>query len=362
MRMSSPTYDDQVESLSQDHISAFDALLSQHTFHENRTQSLGNTDTLHTESNDMHRASSDDEGDPFASKVGESSKGNPPHNVPAGPSFMKASSLSQVQAPAWNDADDQGDSANPSDVDYSSWFQSSVPTTLVGFKTAATALQSSSKVSATSVEPRPSEGLLVPSTSAFLKAKAKIKLWNDEDESATSASQQHDIRESTPPSRAMSPPRPTFTPASKVFSTPVPEAPVPAARGRAVPPQFLVGKQPKPFKSPLVTNSPLRQSTINNIGSPLRPTEQPLVPPSPMVSQQPLGFTPARSNTRPRFVTPFKNGIAPGACNLSVLKTPTPFRYNIVNPVYPPSTVHEKHEDKPTTKVSHSSSWSDLRH
>ncbi|KAL4070686.1 BRCA2, oligonucleotide/oligosaccharide-binding, domain 1-domain-containing protein [Scleroderma citrinum] len=375
MRLSSPTYDDQVESLSQDHISAFDAFLSQHTlpsFHENRIQIQGNTKThspsVHTESNNKHCAS--DEENPFSFKVGAVSKGsiNCPQTTSAGPSFMKASSLAHVPVPEANDPNDQGDLANdpPPDADYSPWFESSASTAFVGFKTAATALQS--KNSETAIESRPSDGLLIPSASAFLKAKQKMRLWNDEDEETTAASQEHNTRESTPPpsTRAMSPPRAAFTTASRAFSTPVPETPVPTTRGRAVPPQFLGGKQPKPFKSPLITNSrnsPLQQSTIINISSPLRSVDQPLVLPSPLlptptpsfpISQRPLGFTPVntRSSAKPRFVTPFKDGIGPRVYNSTALKTPTPLRYNTVNTVYPPSTVRNTHEDKPMTKVS----------
>ena len=347
MRLSSPTYDDQVEGLSQDHISAFDALLSQHTY-ENR-----HTNTLQLNSSDQPCASSDDEDNPFAFKVGECSKSSvdPPQDIPAGPLFMKASLMGHAPAVEWGDSNDQGDDAPP-DMDCSSWFESSVPTALVGFKTAATALPSGGKVGGISVASRSSEGLLIPSATAFFKAKAKMKLWNDEDETI-SASQQDGANEPTPslPSRAVSPPRPTFTSASKLFSTPVPDTPVPAARATAPPPKFLVGKQPKPFKSPLITNSPLRPSTITNISSPLRSADQPSVPQSPLVSQRPLGFTPAR--TRPRFVTPFKSGIGPGVSNSTALKTPTPLRYNVVNPIYPPSTVRKQHEDKPASKVSY---------
>ncbi|KAG6332539.1 hypothetical protein ID866_6550 [Astraeus odoratus] len=376
MRLSSPTYDDQVESLSQDAISAFDAanaLLTQPSSSFcDATQTPKPIQPDHAsrlaDADELPRSISDEEENPFLFEGGESSSANAgsPREVTFGALFTKATAFCQSGMPISEAEDAMDDGAPPENV-YSSWFESSTTTPLVGFKTATTALQNGKRGLGGANEGDHSECLLIPSASALSKAKEKMKLWQDEDEAAIIASQQPIPTEPTlsvgpGASRAPSPPMPSFASASKAFSVQhTPETPIPPARTRAT----AHGKHPKPFKTPLLTattSSPLQNSAIANMRSPSISADRSFVPPSPLLSlsteslpapQRPLGFTPsnARSAAKPKFVTPFKAGIRSGVQNSTTLKAPTPLRYDIIaSAVYPPSTTHLVHEEKPTIK------------
>ncbi|KIK30190.1 hypothetical protein PISMIDRAFT_388292 [Pisolithus microcarpus 441] len=372
MRLSSPTYDDQVEGLSQDDISAFDtanALLSQPSlalFHEALPETPKPPQTRHMHNVIPSLATSDDEDDPFSFRAGAdlADDTHVPQKAPVGPLFLKASALTSPRLPAIQ-THDPGDSSSHTlqDVDYSSCFESSKTTPFSGFKTAATALQSREQGSGGALAAGVSEGFLVPSAAAFLKAKQKMKLWQEEDEAAIPASQQHDSRE---PSSVVSPQTTTCTPASKLLLSPMPETPVPTTHEIVAGlPQLTSIRHPKQFKSPLVgtvTNSPLRESTIANINTPvsgpgpsfvLPPPQLPSSIPRVQSSQHQLGFTTAsgRSAAKPRFVTPFKGGIRPTSWNTTPSRTPTPLRFDTVSsPTHPSLTTRKGSDDRSAAK------------
>ncbi|KAI6136380.1 hypothetical protein F5141DRAFT_24654 [Pisolithus sp. B1] len=372
MRLSSPTYDDQVEGLSQDDISAFDAanaLLSQPSLtslHEAPPETPKPPQAHHAHDVITSLATSDDEDDPFSSRAGVDLADNihVPHKALVGALFLKASALSASSLPAIQ-TDDPGDSSSHTlqDVEYSSCFESSKTTPFSGFKTAATALQNREQGSGGALDAGVSEGFFVPSAAAFLKAKQKMKLWQEEEEAAIHASQQHDSGELT--SSVVSPQMTMCTPASKPLLSPMPETPVPTTHGIVAGlPQFTSIRHPKQFKSPLVgtiTNSPLRESTITNINTPLSgsgpsfvlPSQLPSSTPRVQSSQRQLGFTTAsgRSAAKPRFVTPFKGGKRPTSWNTTPSRTPTALQFGTVSsPIYPRLTARKGSDDRPAAR------------
>ncbi|KAI6047892.1 hypothetical protein EDC04DRAFT_2620451, partial [Pisolithus marmoratus] len=309
-------------------------------------------------------STSDDEDDPFLSTVGVDLADNT-HFPQKAPLFLKASALSAASLPTVQ-ADDPGDSSNHTsqDADYSSWFESSKTTPFSGFKAATTALQIREQGSRGASAAAVSEGFLVPSSSAFLKAKQKLKLWQEEDEATISTSQPGDSGECA--SSVVPPQTTTCTPASsKALSFHMPETPMSTAHDIVAGlPQFANTKNPRQFKSPLVgatTNSPLQNSTIVNIDMPVSSACLPFVPPSQLLSstpraeplQRPLGFTTAngRSTPKPRFVTPFKNGIRPTSWNSTPSRAPAAIRFGTISSsIYPPLTTRKERDDKPVTK------------
>ncbi|KAI6120654.1 hypothetical protein EDD16DRAFT_1705577 [Pisolithus croceorrhizus] len=375
MRLSSPTYDDQVEGLSQDDISAFDAanaLLSQPSLTllpEAPPETPKPPQTRHAHDVITSLATSDDEDDPFSSRarVDLAENIHVPHKALVGALFLKASALSVASSPAIR-TDDPGDSSSHTlqDVEYSSCFESSNKTTpFSGFKTASTALQSHEQGSSGALAAGVSEGFLVPSAAAFLKAKQKMKLWQEEEEAAIRASQQHDCGELT--SSVVSPQMTTCTPASpKPLLSPMPETPVPTAHDTVAGlPQFTSIRHSKQFKSPLVgtiTNSPLRESTITNVNTPVSGPGPSFVLPSPQLPsstprvhslQRQLGFTTAsgRTATKPRFVTPFKGDGRPTSQNTTPSRTPAALQFGTVSsPIYPRLTTRRGSDDRPAAK------------
>lgn len=374
MRLSSPTYDDQVEGLSQDDISAFDAanaLLSQ----PNLTAFCGTMpetpklpQTRHTHNAITSLSTSDDEDDPFSSRVGVDLADNTdiPHKVPVASLFLKASALSATSLPTTHvDGPEDSSSHMPQDIDYLSWFESSKTTPFSGFKVATTALQGREQHSGGAPVTGVSEGFLIPSASAFLKAKQKMKLWQEEEEGATiTATQQHDSGELV--SSVVSSRMATCTPAPRASLSHMPETPVPTAHDM-VPGsfQFAGTKHSKPFKSPLVAttiNSPLQRSTIANISTPVSGAGPSFAPPSPQLPastprvqpfQRSLGFTigSGRSAPKSRFVTPFKNGKGPASWDFTPSKTSTALRSGTISsPIYPPLTTRKESDNRPVTK------------
>lgn len=322
MRLSSPTFDDQVGDLSQDDIDAFDSLdaqLSQPSVHPFRHP--------HPE----------DEENPFRVQS---------ERIHA--SFTSASAIA---------------SSEPSDaeVDYTAWFNPDVSTPFIGFSTATTAMPAFKRPSLTGES---AKSLFVPSAAALREAEDKMRKW------------QEDLDQVSPgfPSstQVASPPQTTFSSARNAFSSvQPPETPTPASLFRSANAELTPSgshsplpssrRQTKPFKSPLIGATPSmpshRQLSTPSISSPLRdyhpPASQTTTVVSPLrpssvanhvTTQKPLGFTPIHGTaiTRPKFVTPFKAVAKSGISRPSTLENlklpPTPSGpRSLLNRIYPPS-------------------------
>ncbi|KAF9245840.1 hypothetical protein BU15DRAFT_70904 [Melanogaster broomeanus] len=395
MRLSSPTFDDQVGDLSQADINAFDSLnaqLSQASSVPNRTRRssyLGPSKARYKPSTSLREPPQDlsmDEENPFCTTRGgqmsDTLYASGKEHIYA--SFMTASAVNE-HAGASSAGEDLEDSNLPDDappeVDHSAWFNSDSANTFVGFKTAATSLRDTLPAFQ-----RPSVGgekpkeYLLPSAAALREAEEKMRKWQDDEHLSSPQPTPADSAPSVVNLPLLSPP-PAFSTVSRVFSpTLVPETPTPAPHIRSAnvdPPatsirssfQSLSGrKYPKPFKSPMVIaaphHAPIKPITTATASSPPRmhqlftsassqvsSTPAPLSPLRPssvanqVMSQKPLGFTPRHgSTTRPKFVTPFKV-VQPGDPRSSTLRitkhTPTPLRQGVVaNRSYPPSVSH----------------------
>ncbi|KAF9225497.1 hypothetical protein BS17DRAFT_778669 [Gyrodon lividus] len=404
MRLSSPTFDDQVGDLSQEDINAFDSLeaqLSQAPNYAKQLPGSGPGKAFHKPNISplvlTQYLSVDDEENPFCTTQGQiSDTANVSGRERIYASFIKASAVNEKAGAssmreALNDSNIPDEA--PPEVDYTAWFNSGAGNTFVGFQTAATAKQDALPgFQRPSIDGAKHKAFLIPSAVAFREAEEKMRRW-EEDEHPSSPRPTPNEPGSSLVTQPLFSPRPAFSNASKVFSpTQVPETPTPAPHIRlanAEPPptrirssfQSLGGKrQLKDFKSPLIAPASLHalfQPTVTaNVSSPLRvhqsfspassqvlSTPAPLSPVRPssvasqVMSQQPLGFTPRHNNTtRPRFVTPFKVATKPsdpGPSKLGITKhTPTPLRQGVV---YPPSVSHSpspsKLKDKRSQKI-----------
>ncbi|KAG0700654.1 hypothetical protein DFH29DRAFT_930783 [Suillus ampliporus] len=326
MRMSSPTYDEQVDDMSQDDISAFDAiearlsqlapplhkvLLPSNNSHR-RLSSNGFRESEagdHSTSSDQDLLSSQDiivQGDdnpydPF------SDSGASKPIVYA--SFTKASavlppvgfkSASSLPIENVDEAHRSPSPETPQEVDYSSWFTSAPPASFVGFQSAASRLaKAKENVFDASASHTTSMGftsvgkgnLIVPSTAALRKAEEKMKVWQDE-VGGTSSSQYSGGFAPASSAQPTSPQRTVLGAVHNSFSPHVPDTPTPAMATRrsfeADPRSTLgtptlgvsdfKGKQ-KPFKSPLMTSAPSRQPPAGTassayVNSPLNPHRQ----------------------------------------------------------------------------------------
>lgn len=321
MRMSSPTYDEQVDDMSQDDISAFDAIearLSQPTSiykvpiptNSHRRPSSGEAGNRSTSSDQDLLSSQDiasqDDNNPFASDPFADSNTS---KLAVYPSFTKASAVlppvgfKSASVLSIQNVDNSHRSPSPEvpqEVDYSSWFTSAPPATFVGFQTAVSCLDKNKEnvLEATASHGTPigftSVGkgkLIVPSTAALQKAEEKIKLWQGEvDDSSSSRHSGGFVPSSS--ARPSSPQRTVLGAVHNSLSPQVPDTPTPAmvtrksfeagARSTLDAPTLGVsdfkGKQ-KPFKSPLITSLPSRQpiagtASSTYINSPLNPHRQ----------------------------------------------------------------------------------------
>ncbi|KAG1757223.1 hypothetical protein EDB19DRAFT_1656380 [Suillus lakei] len=389
MRMSSPTYDEQVDDMSQDDISAFDAIearLSQSApplhkvplpTNSHRRLSPGEAGDRSI-SSDQDLLSSQDmasQGDnnPFASA------NDPFAPKPASSTVLPPVGFKSASALPIENVDDSHRSPSPetpSEVDYSSWFTSAPPATFVGCQSAASRLDKTKEnvFEATASHNTPigftsvgKGNLIVPSTAALRKAEEKIKLWQGE--------------------------RTVLGAVHNSFPPHVPDTPTPAmvsrksfeagARSILGPPTLGVsdfkGKQ-RPFKSPLVTSAPSRQplagtASSTYVNSPLNPHRQgfasasshmpssssavPATPVRPLASVnpgsafRPLGLTPRNLHgglVKNKFVTPFKPGVKPpelsnAASVTPLFAAPSP---SLQRPMYPPSATQSP---RPVKKV-----------
>ena len=298
MRLSSPTFDDQVADLSQHDIDALDSLDAQ----------------LHSQR--IHA--------PFTS------------------------------ASAIDTASDHSDEAGeaPPEVDHAAWFNSDASNPFVGFSS-ATAVS----FQRPSINGQAAKSLFIPSAAALREAQEKMAKWQDDLPDQPPTRDEPDSTQMSPRatfhsarnafSSVQAPETPTPAP---VFRSANAE-PTPTRSNTAL--QSLGNKpQTKAFKSPMIssmlshrqvpTSSPLLGfSTVPSPVSPLRPSSVA----NHVATQKPLGFTPRHGSatTRPKFVTPFKTVAKSATPKASVLENiklpPTPSNpRTIVNRVYPVSS------------------------
>ena len=321
MRLSSPTFDDQVGELSQDDILAFDSLDAQ------LSQSFV--------------APVDDDENPF----------NPRQTTQSERIYAPFKSASAIDS--------------SSEVDHAAWFN---PSSFVGFNAATTAMPGFHRPSTKDENPK---SLFIPSAAALREAEEKMKKWQEEVHLPDNEPDSH------PSTQIVSPPRATFSSARNAHpSVQAPETPTPASLFRSANAeptpsrshsalQSLGSKrQTKPFKSPFIsamTSMPSHpQVSAPSINSPLpgyhpsatvpsqfAPAVSPLRPSlvaNRAATQKPLGFTPRHgsASTRPKFVTPFKTAMKSDTPTTFILENrklpPTPSHPRaIMNRVYPPS-------------------------
>ncbi|KAG9314109.1 hypothetical protein JVU11DRAFT_4892 [Chiua virens] len=348
MRLSSPTFDDQVGDLSRDDIDAFDSLDAQ------LSQAIARPPRPFPVDEDENPFRSDSLATPGTQTL----------RIHA--AFTSASALDTMIVPAQDVPDDV-----PPEVDYATWFNTDVSNSLAGFSTAATVMPGFQRPSVKSGNAKP---LLIPSAAALSVAEEKMRKWQEEDVEQVPAHKEPD-----PPHvvQVVSPPRVTFSSARNAFSSKrLPETPTPAplfksANAEPTPIELhgllksLGSKgQTKPFKTPLISATPSiashRQLFTPITDSPLRDHHSSATDPylttmaiSPLrpslianhaVAQKPLGFTPRHGAavTRAKFVTPFKAVAKAGASgpsvfeNLQVSQTPC-IPKATVSRIYPPS-------------------------
>ncbi|KAG2368840.1 hypothetical protein BDR07DRAFT_1390250 [Suillus spraguei] len=409
MRMSSPTYDEQVDDMSQDDISAFDAIearLSQPapplqkvplpTSSHYRLSSAEAGDCNH--SSDQGLLSSQDtasQGDnnPFAPDPFADSNST---KSAVYASFTKAStvlpsvgfkSASTLPIQTVGDSHRSPSPEVPPEVDYSSWFTSAPPATFVGFQSAASRLDKAKEnvLEATASHSTPigftSVGkgkLMIPSTAALRKAEEKIQLWQGEVDDLSSSQHSGGFVSSTSvqPSSLQ---RTVLGAVHNSLSPQIPDTPTPAmptrksfeagVRSTLGAPTLGVsdfkGKQ-KAFKSPLIASVASRQPITVTAGSayvnsPLNPHRQgfatPVRPPAsanPTGAFRPLGLTPRNLRgglVKNKFVTPFKPGVKPPELNnaTSAIPSSTAASSSLQQPMYPPSATQSP---RPMKKAS----------
>ncbi|KAH0838071.1 hypothetical protein J3R83DRAFT_6312 [Lanmaoa asiatica] len=340
MRLSSPTFDDQVGELSQDDINAFDCLDAQ----------LSQQPSCITQPSRHHDLPVEDDENPFRSDdpCQATVAIHSPQTERIHAPFTKASAIDWEQL-----AKDPSDEAElqdeaPPEVDYAAWFNSDSSNSFAAFSTAATRMPGFHRPP---ISGENAKSLFIPSAAALREAEEKMRKWQEDVDQVTT----HKDPDSPQSSQLVSPPRVTFSSARNAFSSiQAPDTPTPASIAGPTPArshsslQTLGNKhRTKPFKSPLIIHH--YATIIPLLPSPLKPTT-PVSPlrPSPVanhaMTQKPLGFTPRHGSatTRPKFVTPFKavpKSATPRALvpeNLKLPSTPSNPRA-IVNRIYPPS-------------------------
>ncbi|KAJ8593227.1 hypothetical protein M405DRAFT_786267 [Rhizopogon salebrosus TDB-379] len=300
MRMSSPTYDEQVGDMSQEYMSAFDAIearLSQQApsrkpipNSHRRINSIEGKARDCSTSLDQELLSSQDfaaQGDdnPFALANDPSAHADT-SKASMCASFIKASavipplgfkSASSLSIENVDEACRSPSPEVPPEVDYSSWFASAPSASFVGFQPATSRLAKENIFDASTVHTQSigftSVGkgkLIVPSSAALRKAEEKIKVWQDEVNDTSSSQHSGGFAPASfvqPPS---SPRRTVLGAVQNSFTPQVPDTPTPAMATRKpfeagstfCTPTFglgnIKGKQ-KAFKSPLISSILPRQ-------------------------------------------------------------------------------------------------------
>jgi breast cancer 2 susceptibility protein len=226
----------------------------------------------------------------------------------------------------------------PPERDYSSWFESAPALPAVGFQTAKFVSSSLSQdqtvgVHTTGFMKASNTGWIAPSAEALAKAEEKIKTWQEGDTGpvVSSIEQVHDI--SAKPSVNSNLSRPVLGAVENSFNfAHLPDSPSPANFGRpsnaqsstssfSAAPSQIKGKV-QPFKSPLmqrssrppVMNSPeFNPLAIGSTDSPSASHGRPHTAFHTPVRPSGLGGRGFRNTVaKPRFITPFKEGMRPG--------------------------------------------------
>ncbi|KAG1904752.1 uncharacterized protein F5891DRAFT_1012615 [Suillus fuscotomentosus] len=390
MRMSSPTYDEQVDDMSQDDISAFDAIearLSQpapplHKLplptNSHRRLSPGEAGDRSTSSDqDLLLSSQDiasqDDNNPFASDPFADS--NATKQV-VHPSFSKASAVlppvgfKSASALPTQNADDSHRSPSPEvppEIDYSSWFTSAPPATFLGFQSASSRLDKtkenvpeatvshSTPIGFTSVG---KGNLIMPSTTALRKAEEKIKLWQEEIDDPSSSQRSGEFAPSSS-ARPSSPQRTVLGAVHNSLSPQVPDTPTPAMATRRSFEAAARSTLDAPTLRPIAgiatstyVNSPLNphRQSFTSASSHMTPSSSAVpgtpIRPSPSVNTggafRPLGLTPRNLRGGPvknKFMTPFKPGVKPLDLNNAASTPPSSVSPSpgLQRPMYPPS-------------------------
>lgn len=363
-RLSSPTYDEFLEDLSQDHLDAFDALdahLSQasrvigHSA-SNEGRGLGLARPLTSCATKLtwgdskshpsiHASLQDDPDNPF--KIGTPQL----HSKPATSStvsfsnvgFAPARGLANLQTTQNYERSPSPEA--PPETDYDAWFNPAPVDVPVAFQTAkSVSLASAGFQKASAPE------LIAPSHAALATAREKLRdIWADDghgaditDENDPSFASQRIQMESFKPATRVpahfSPERPALRTMKNLGNTPATPSPLAFSRPPVTaspPPSFSpagrlnlnISNGSKAFKSPL-RRGPLPNSN-KAFSSPLNPRHSVMPPTSTSVgSTHPLSAppisrsfaTPASSKQRSNgvrvtpapFVTPFKPGMKPG--------------------------------------------------
>ncbi|KAG2076942.1 hypothetical protein BDR04DRAFT_1067282 [Suillus decipiens] len=321
MRMSSPTYDEQVDDMSQDDISAFDAieaLLSQPAPPLQKVPLPTNSHHMLSSGEVGDCGNSSDQGLLSSQDIASQGDNNPFAPDPFADlnstksailaSFTKTStvlpsvgfkSASALPIQTVGDSHRSPSPEVPPEVDYSSWF-TSAPATFVGFQSAAFRLD---KVKENVLEATVSHStpigftsvgkgkLMIPSTVALRKAEEKIKLWQEEVNDSSSSQHPGGFAPSSS-AQPSSPQRTVLGAVHNSLSPQVPDTPTPAmptrksfetgARSTLGAPTLGVGNfkgKQKLFKSPLIASVPSRQpisgtASSTYVNSPLNPHRQ----------------------------------------------------------------------------------------
>ncbi|KAH7930929.1 hypothetical protein BV22DRAFT_1077497 [Leucogyrophana mollusca] len=336
MRLSSPTYDDQIGDLSQDDINALDeieARLSQGP----QTQAMDSGNAKLPSSLDFRapvagRSSPpsnreafssqevipmDDDDNPFTSDelLSSTSTAAPLLADPSLESgariyapFMKASAVLPAigfQSASFIPRDSLHDtSRSPSpeasqEPDYSTWFQSDVPGDFVGFKPATSALgsfQTASSMTAAIAGPSVagegsrltgSGGFITPSLTALRRAEEKIKLWQEDTHSPSLSQSPPKLIPHVRTSQPISPRRTVLGAVHNSFPpTRIPETPTPATNlGKSA----ILGGLPG-FRTPtLGTTDNKSRNKVKPFKSPLMSTATPKPLPNPTSAS--VGYT-----------------------------------------------------------------------
>ncbi|KAF8445645.1 hypothetical protein L210DRAFT_3757880 [Boletus edulis BED1] len=379
MRLSSPTFDDQVADLSQDDIDAFDSLDAQLSQSIPVRQSdedpfrSGQATRIHAPFMSASAFELSDEPEPHdeAPEVDVAAWFNPDSSnscvgfsaaTTAFPVFQRPSAKGENAKSLFIPSPEPHDEAP--EVDVAAWFNPDSSNACVGFSAATTAFPVFQRPSAKGEN---AKSLFIPSAAALREAEEKRKKWEEEapppDQLPT-----HDEPDLRPSSQIMSPPRAAFSSARNAYSSgQAPETPTPPSLFRSANTELQslgTKRQTKAFKSPLISALPPmpshRQVSTPSISSPLRgyhssatvpfqstPVVSPLRPSSVVnhvAAQKPLGFTPRHGTAamKSKFVTPFKTLVKSATPRASVLENmklpPTPSNPRAsISRVYPPS-------------------------
>ncbi|KAJ7754932.1 hypothetical protein DFH07DRAFT_885991 [Mycena maculata] len=347
----SPTYDDQLDDLSQEDLAACDeieAKLSQ----SNYPSSSAAPETRNT----TEAGPRDDPDNPFSSTTNDIR--------PAATGFSSAAkfpgfgSASTFRPSSDAIADDYARSPSPeapADPDYDSWFAPAPVIPPVAFQTAkfaaATTLPQDAPIGFMKAS---NKGWIEPSSVALAKAKEKMDaIWADETTitrpivTDSQAGPENSFKTASNLPRLASPERPALRPLENSFNSPSTPSPAQFSRpssSSTLPTlaspslgQLKGHAKTKAFKSPLLPQSAAKlfaSSPLNPRGRPglstiiTAGTQHPLAAP-PLVAAAPetplhagaaAFMTPARPvqstanfvRSRPAFVTPFKAGMKPG--------------------------------------------------